>query len=312
MVKLINAQSPGSLSRTFKNWLMELAETEMTFDILKRLRADSAASIPSQQPQQEDPSRILSYVQFLKELPEEDRQIAVSLIQSLNQPPAPKPQQSGLDPTLLMLMMLLKDGKNSANNSSGNNEALAEAIRGQFTVLTELIRTMANRNDGGESVKLLLEAIDKLKTNDDFKDEVARMAISALLEAASGKDSDDIDKLFSLMEKLKTAGLIIDPHTSLTYSLEKEKMDKEFQLKQRQMEMEEKRMEQITQFLADLADALESLTEKEEVEKKPSTVDVNCPKCGNSIKVSTDMKEGTVVRCEKCGAKLKLKWRGGE
>ena len=290
---------------------MELAETEMTFDILKRLRADSAASVSTQQPQQEDPSRILSYVQFLKELPEEDRQIAVSLIQSLNQPPAPKPQQSGLDPTLLMLMMLLKDGKNSSN-SSGNNEALAEAIRGQFTVLTELIKTMANRNDGGESAKLLLEAIDKLKTNDDFKDEVARLAISALLESTKEGGGDDIDKLFSLMEKLKTAGLIIDPHTSLTYSLEKEKMDKEFQLKQRQMEMEEKRMEQVTQFLADLADALESLTEKEEVEKKPSTVSVNCPKCGNSVKVSTDMKEGTVVRCDKCGAKLKLRWKGGE
>lgn len=310
MVKLVNAPTPGSLSRTFKNWLMELAETEMTFDILKRLRAESATTSSQPQPQQEDPSRILSYVQFLKELPEEDRQIAISLIQSLQSTPVTRPAQPTMDPTLLMLMMLLKDGKNSSNNDGGN-AALAEAIRGQFTVLTELIKTMSNRNDG-ESVKLLLEAIDKLKTTDDFKDEVARMAISALLEAAGSKGEDELDKVFSLMEKLRTAGLIVDPKTSLTYQLEKEKMDKEFRLKERQMEIEEKRMEQITQFLADLADALESLSEKEEVEKKPSEVSISCPKCGNTIKVSTDMKEGSIIKCDSCGAKLRLKWRGEE
>ncbi len=310
MVKVMHS-SPGSLTRTFKNWLMELAETEMTFDILRKLRSETQSSNQQVQQSSKDPSEILSYVQLLKDLPEEDRQIALALLQSLNAPP---PQQNvsvkpAFDPTLLILMMMLKE------NKSNDNPALAEAIKGQYAVLTELIRNLSNRNDG-ETAKLLLEALDKLKptTNpDEFKDELAKMAISALIEAATKDDSSEIDRMLQLMEKLKVAGLIIDPKTSLTYQLEKEKMDKEFKLKEREMELEEKRMEQISQFLADFAEALESLTEKEAeekgIEKKPTEYTVKCPKCGESIKVSTSMKEGSIIQCKGCGAKLRLKWR---
>jgi len=319
MVKLVDVDpNQSNLTKSFKHWLMELAETEMTFNILQRIRQENANFSQQNQPSLSlvPPDLVKTYVDVLKDLPEDQRSVALSLIAAMSRPATPV--ATTVDPYLMLLLLMLRNqnGQQNNNNIEAVVKPIAEAIKGQYTVLAEIVKN-SNKGNGNEnhaelinSIANLLNAVHKSNASESVKDNLAKLAIEALKEAAIGGDSDKVDELLSFLEKLQRSGLIVDPKTSLQFSLEKEKIEREYRIKEKELEMEEERLNKLGEFFTDLTDALNNLMEKEEKEEgKVREYSVKCPKCGNAITVTSDMPEGEVIQCANCKSKLRLKWK---
>jgi len=118
-------------------------------------------------------------------------------------------------------------------------------------------------------------------------------------------------RLLEFIAKLQDVGLITSPESMLEWrkhlsqlELEKYKIDKEFELQREQME-------KASEFLAELVDALSSVTEKENMpEQKPAFVEKLCPKCGNIMKIPVDIPDGTKIKCANCGAMIEIHRKG--
>jgi len=259
-------------------------------------------------------------LEWIKTLPEEDRPLAVQLATSMMQP---KVVQGGVSSgnndlmTLLVMMMLLNRNENK-NNDDTTLKLLLEYIKSNTQERIEIIKSIADaiaKNTKEGSSDKIIEAMKEItKPTQSFADKLYELVMAIALGGEKKEKGDELDRLLEFIAKLQDVGLITSPESMLEWrkhlsqlELEKYKIDKEFELQREQIERDREQMEKASEFLAELVDALSSVTEKENMpEQKPAFVEKPCPKCGNIMKIPVDIPDGTKIKCANCGATFEI------
>ncbi len=258
-------------------------------------------------------------LEWIKTLPEEDRPLAVQLATSMMQPKIVQGGSPGNNDlmTLLVMMMLLNRNDNK-NTDDTTLKLLLEYIRSNTQERIEMIKSIADaiaKNTKEGSNDKIIEALKEItKPTQNFADKLYELVMAIALGGEKKEKGDELDKLLEFIAKLQDVGLITSPESMLEWrkhlsqlELEKYKIDKEFELQREQIERDREQMEKASEFLADLVDALSSVTEKENMpEQKPAFVEKPCPKCGNIMKIPVDIPDGTKIKCASCGAMFEI------
>ena len=318
MAKLIEVDPASVKTKSFKNWLQELAETEMVFNILNRIRAQNIQemSMYTQATQANTPTMMVppdilkQYTEILKDMDEPERSIALSIITSSMRPS----QVVSMDPNLMLALLLLKTLNTNTNNKE---DPIANAIKGQYEVLAKIIEKLGDNNNNNNNIDIpslinslanLVKAQKGEQGDNSIVNEIARKAIEGLVKASTNPE-EAFERQLEFIRKLQESGILPDPQLSYQLALEKYKIDREYEFKKDQLEYEKEQMERASEFLRDIVDAIDKLTGgegEEEVEKeRPKVFRKPCPKCGNEIDIEPGVDR---VECPSCGAKIKVKW----
>jgi len=320
MAKIVELDPSVASTRSFKRWLQELAETEYTFNLLNRLRQENMA-LQQQQAQAQQQTQVITVPDIgylreiakqLKDLPEEERSIVMSLIAGMNRPPAVQQQtvQPVIDPSLLILLLLLR----REERSGGDGGALAAAINGLTSVVREAI-SGGGKNDVGSILSGIASILDKISKEgggggNGIVEEIARKAIDGLISAARNPEEDFLEKL-EFIRKLQESGILPDPELMFRWNVEKYKIDKEHEYRMEKLRAEREQAEKITEFLSDALDVADKLLggggeEEEEEGEAKKVFKLKCPACNGVVEV---VRGAERVKCPSCGKNLVVKWK---
>jgi len=252
-------------------------------------------------PSKATPEALTQYTEWLNSLPEDQRQLGMQLISMMHSMES-NPQMS--NPMTMMFMTQMMQMMNQQNNN--NNDGL-------YTVLAEVVKNQNNGNNTAE----LINAINNAKSNEE---QILNTLLSGLIQ---NMGSDDEDKLFDKLRKLKEAGLITDPSSMLEVKRletdrdkEKYKIDRDFEIKKMEIEKDREQTEKASDFLSDIADTIKNLEGGEEEEggedKLPpqkQNLQYPCPNpnCSSSVTITPDMQDGQRVKCGGCGKSIRVR-----